>query len=479
VSLSDLKNLTARDGAKYLWLLVSLGVAYFVAAWLGLRLAYLHPSATPVWAPTGIALAAILVWGPRVWPAIFVAAFFVNLLTAGNFATSVAIALGNTLEGILGAHLTRRFAPTERFERARKVFVFVLLAGGLSTMVSATIGVASLAIAGYAPLSQVGPIWLTWWMGDASGALIIAPLLLLWARDHNVSWSPATQVEAFGLTISLLLMGQLVFSGVAPGVGPEIPLEFLSVPVLLWAALRFTPREAATATLVLAFIAVRGTLLGYGPFAQFGTTNASLLLVQSFLVVSAATTLILAAVVAERRRDAAQLQLLSESDGLTGLANFRRLNDVIDREIQRSDRTERPFTLLLMDLNELKLINDRYGHVTGNRALIRVAEAMRGTCRAVDTPARFGGDEFAIVLPETDFSEAWAVADRIHERAAQAGEEPALALSCGVAEFPRDGSERDALFEHADRTLYAMKRAAHGDDIREAVAMTIHQPNDR
>jgi diguanylate cyclase (GGDEF)-like protein len=458
-----------RDGARYLRLLVALGAAYYVAASLGLRLAYLHPSATPVWAPTGIALASILVWGPRVWPAIFVGAFLVNLSTAGNLATSVGIAIGNTLEGIVGAHLTRRFAPTERFERARKVLVFVVLACGLSTMVSATIGVGTLAVAGYAPLRDIGSIWLTWWMGDASGALIVAPMLLLWAREPKVSWGRLAVTEVVGLTVSVIVMGQLVFSGVAPGVGPEIPLEFLSVPVLLWAAMRFTPREAATATLLLSVIAVRGTLLGYGPFSQAPTTNISLLLVQSFMVVSAATTLILAAVVAERRRDAAQLQRLSESDGLTGLANFRRLNEVLDREIQRSARTARPFALLLMDLNDLKAVNDRYGHITGNRAICRVADAMRGTCRAVDTTARFGGDEFAVVLPETDFTEAWAVADRIHESAAKSGEEPTLSLSCGVAEYPRDATEREALFEHADRTLYFMKRASRGQDTRPAV----------
>jgi len=467
MSLSDLIKVSPRDGARYLGLLVGLGVAYYVAAALGLRLAYLHPSATPVWAPTGIALAAILVWGPRVWPAIFAGAFLVNLGNAGNLWTSAGIAVGNTLEGIVGAHLTRRFAPTERFERARKVMVFVVLACGLSTMVSATIGVGTLTVAGYAPVSDIVPIWLTWWMGDASGALIVAPLMLLWAREPRVVWSRLAATEAAALTITLLVIGQIVFSGVLPGVGPHIPLEFLSVPVLLWAAMRFTPREAATATLLLSIIAVRGTLLGFGPFALANTTNASLLLVQSFMVVSASTTLVLAAVVAERRRDAAQLQLLSESDGLTGLANFRRLNEVLDREIMRSSRTNRPFALLLMDVNELKAINDRYGHVTGNRAIVRVAEAMRGTCRSVDTAARFGGDEFAIVLPETDFTEAWAVADRVHERAAT-GEEPPLSLSCGVAQFPRDGKGREALFEHADRTLYAMKRAARGEDTHRA-----------
>jgi diguanylate cyclase (GGDEF)-like protein len=446
--------------------MAGLAVVYYVTATLGLRLAYLHPSASPVWAPSGIALAAFLVWGRRVWPAVFVAAYAVNLSTAGNLVTSGAIAVGNTLEGVVGALLVRRFATAHGFDRVRDVLAFVFLAAGLSTMISATVGVGGLSLGGFAVWADFGPIWLTWWMGDASGILIVTPFLLLWARGVDARWSRATLAEAAALTIGVVAAGQLIFGGVAPDRGPRVALEFLSVPLLLWAAMRFTPREAATATLLLSVVAVRGTLLGSGPFARIDDPNEALVLVQSFLVVSAATTLILAAVVAERRRSMAELLHLSESDGLTGLANFRHLHEVIDQEIRRSARTERPFSLLLMDLNELKAINDRHGHLTGNRAICRVAEAMRMSCRAVDTAARFGGDEFAVVLPETGLEEAWAVADRIHDRLYGSPESPALSLCVGVSEHPRDGRSREALFEHADRTLYAMKRAVHGEHIR-------------
>jgi diguanylate cyclase (GGDEF)-like protein len=458
----------AVSRAKHLAVLGGVAAAYYVAASLGLRLAYLNPSATPVWAPSGIALAAFLVWGRAVWPAVFVAALLVNLGTAGNFVTSVSIAIGNTLEGVLGLYLVHRFAPGLRaFDHARDVFCFAVLTCGVATIVSATLGVGSLAVAGFAPWYDVRVIWLTWWLGDATGALVVTPALLLWAADPRPRWSRERGIEAATLAVGLLTMGQLVFGGVVPSLGASIPLEFLSVPVLLWAAMRFTPREAAAATLVLSAIAVRGTLSGLGPFAR-AAPNDSLLLVQSFMITSAATTLILAAVVAERTKAAAQLQRLSESDGLTGLANYRHMHEVIAREMGRYGRTKRPFALLLMDLNELKAINDRHGHLAGNRAICRVAEAMRASCRTVDTPARFGGDEFAVVLPETDMSEAWAVADRIHDRLDESSELPALALSVGVSEYPRDGATQKELLGHADTALYAMKRAARGEDVRRA-----------
>ena len=458
VRLFDPSRKVTKAGAKHLSVLVGLAVVYFVAGALGLRLAYLHPSATPVWPPTGIALAALLVWGSRVWPAIFTAAFFLNLATAGTIATSAGIALGNTLEGMLGAYLVRRLAGGRHaFERAKDAVAFAVLAGGLSTAVSATLGVTSLALGGLAPWAEFGAIWLTWWLGDSGGALVVAPVLLLWANHPSLRSRMRRWPERVALLAAVIAMGQLVFGGVFPGTGSELPLEFLCVPVLLWAAMRFPPREAATAILLMSAIAVRGTLLGLGPFSRAGP-NESLLLVQSFIVVAAATTLILVAVVAERRRGAEQLQLLSESDGLTGLANFRRLQAVLEREIDRCGRTGRPFAVLLMDLDGLKAINDRHGHLVGNRALCRVADALRAGCRVVDTAARFGGDEFAVALPETDGAEARAVAERVQETLARDGEEPRLTLSFGLAEYPHDGSTPEALLGCADRALYEMKR---------------------
>src|SRR5207237_6126454 len=148
-------------------------VTYFIAGKLGLMLASLHASASPVWPPAGIALAALLLFGYRAWPAIFVGAFLVNVTTAGSPGTSFAIAAGNTLEALVGAWLVNRFAGGRRvFDRAVDVFKFDGLAAVLATMVSATIGVTTLAVAGYASWSDYRSIWLTWWLGDAVGALV-------------------------------------------------------------------------------------------------------------------------------------------------------------------------------------------------------------------------------------------------------------------------------------------------------------------
>ena len=434
-----------------------LTAVYVVAGKLGLRLAFVHASATAVWPPTGIAIAAFLIFGMRVWPTILIGAFLVNVTTVGTVLTSIGLGIGNTLEGVVGAYLVHRFAGgRDAFERAPDVFKFALVAAIISTTVSATVGVTTLAASGFARWADYGPIWLTWWLGDVAGDLVVAPVVLLWSARPRVRWRPAHAFEAAALLLSILVVGQLVFGGLFPSEFKHYPLEFATVPLLLWAAFRFGSRETATAILLMSGLAIWGTLKGYGPFVQ-RTQNESLLLLQSFMGVVSVSTLTLAAVIAERRRVEARLRHLSVSDPLTGLANYRQLMAALEGEIQRSQRTERSFAVILLDVDGLKRINDRHGHLVGSLALCRVAAVLQLSCRAIDTAARFGGDEFAIVLPEADETAAALVMRRVTERLTWDAETPRVTVSLGAAVHPRDGTTPQALLDAADRGLYAMK----------------------
>jgi diguanylate cyclase (GGDEF)-like protein/PAS domain S-box-containing protein len=326
-----------------------LTAAYFAAGKLGLTLAIVNPSATAVWPPAGIALAALLLLGYRVWPAIFLGAFFVNLTTAGSVATSLGIAAGNTLEGLAGAYLVTRFAGGRHvFDRTRDVFKFAVLAAGVSTLVSATIGVTTLCLAGFAGWTQFGPIWTTWWLGDATGDLLVAPACRFWAAGRLFK-SPLRSgrlIEAAALLISLVLVGSAVFAGPLPWSTRNYPLEFLCVPPLLWAAYRFGRRESATVVVVLSAIAIGGTLRGFGPFRR-ESVNESLLLLQAFLGTVSLTTMALSVAVFERRRLEQALSLMESAvrDAVEGVV-------ILASEWQAAEP-------------RIIFTNERFGRITG------------------------------------------------------------------------------------------------------------------
>jgi PAS domain S-box-containing protein len=313
----------ARPLIRDLLRAAAVAAIYFLAGKIGLGLAFVNASATAVWPPAGIALAALLVFGDRMWPGVFLGAFLVNAATAGNPLTSVSIAMGNTLEGLAGAYLVRRFAGGVRvFDHPQRIFHFAVLAGMVATAVSPAIGVTALALAGYAPWPTFGRVWLTWWLGDASGVLVVAPFLILWSLRPRVAWSIRRVLEAVLLFGSLLLVGSLAFGWAPPFLPWIAPLEFLCVPVLVWVAFRFSQREAATATLLLSAVAVLGTLRGAGPFARNGP-NESLLLLQAYMAVITILVLAVTAALADRRRSEVR---------------FRGMNEELERRVEERTR---------------------------------------------------------------------------------------------------------------------------------------------
>src|SRR6184192_4277818 len=296
-----------RRGFSRVTAFVGLTLVYFLAGKLGLKLAFLHASASPVWPPAGVALGALLLLGYRTWPAIFVGAFLVNVTTAGNFGTSLAIGAGNTLEALCGAWLVNRFADgIDVFERSKNVFKFAFAAVA-STVVSPTIGVTSLALAGFADWARYGAIWMTWWLGDAAGDLIFAPVVILWGMRPRWRWSGKKDLEVGLLLLLLIVLGEAVFGGWFPISAKNYPIAFICGPVLIWLAFRMSQRETATGIFILSAIAIWGTLHNVGPFVM-ETKNQSLLTLQSSTALLFITAMALSAAMAERRRAEAVIE---------------------------------------------------------------------------------------------------------------------------------------------------------------------------
>ncbi len=284
-----------------------LALVYFVVGKLALKLAFFHASASPVWPPTGIALAALLLLGYRVWPAIFIGALAVSAITMGSIATSLGIATGNTLEALCGAWLVNHFAGgLHVFDRPQNVFKFAG-AAVLSTVVSPTFGVTSLALGGFADWANYGTIWMTWWLGDFAGALVVAPLILLWSTAPPRRWTRRDAIEVGVLLFLLFAVTEAVFGGWISVSARNYPISFICGPIVIWTAFRFTQRETATGVFLLSAIAIWGTLHGFGPFSV-QTENQSLIALQAWTAVLTITAMALSSAMAEHRQTQATLE---------------------------------------------------------------------------------------------------------------------------------------------------------------------------
>lgn len=485
-STAGRKKSPMRD-APYLWerirfagAVAAVAAAYFVAGKLGLTLAVVHASVTAIWPPTGLALAVLLSWGIRLWPGVFLGAFLVNITTDSSVSTAFGIAIGNTLEAVAGAWLVSRFAAgRDCLYAVRSVFSFVILAALGSTAVGATVGVSSLVAGGFAAWDSAGAIWFTWWVGDAVGALLITPLLLAWHADPRVRWKRHQIGEGILLLLTVWFLGMSLF-------GPDsfdhplqiesYPLTFLAPPVLLWAVFRFGLREAVTATVLLSGIALWGTLQGAGPFAQV-PQNEALLLAQLFMGVVAVTILVVAA--AQQQLDQyrqqleaanAELRAASVTDALTGAYNRRGFDQRMADELERAARFRQPLSLLLLDVDLFKQHNDAFGHPAGDEVLRTVVRLLLAHVRATDVVARQGGDEFAILLPNTEREGALIMAERFREAVESAiwpGQ--SVTITVGAATLPAASDEGENLLAQADEALYAAKGAGRNRVVHAAM----------
>jgi PAS domain S-box-containing protein len=318
-------------------MLVLLTAAYVAAGHIGLLLAFANENATPVWAPTGLAIAALLLFGLRAWPAIAVGAFVVNLLNSGSIPASLVIAAGNTLEAYVGARLTIRYARGRAvFDSTADVLRFVIIAAGASA-IAASIGTLTVTVGRLGTQTDVEAIWLTWWLGDTVGAIVVAPIVVLWNRRPQLFDIVRRLPEMLALLASLALAAYAVFSPWPQG-RPDFPV--ILVPVLLWSAFRFGAWFTALCSAMVAVIAIYGTLRGWGPFSRW-ELNDALLILQAFIGMSTTMMLSVAAEVT-RRRDVER--------------DLRRLND--DLEWTVTSRTDE-----LLRVNERLVEAQEVAHV--------------------------------------------------------------------------------------------------------------------
>jgi PAS domain S-box-containing protein len=309
----------SNPGSRTLLIGAVVAVAYVAAAEVGFRAAFVAEQVTTVWAPTGIAIASLLIWGPRLWPAIWLGAFAVNAATNAPMWTAFVLATGNTLEAALATYALRRVPQFAfSFRRVSDVLTFGGIAVVASPAVSATIGTATLCAAGVQSWARFAGLWFDWWLGDALGALVVAPAILTLAVGPRLQRRDVLRLTAF--VAASLVITHLAFSPLL-GLGAHA-VEYVAFPLVIAAALIGGPSVSAAVVLASAVVTIWNTIGGAGPFAGI-ELHQNLILLQTFTGVLAGTAMLLSAAIAERK--ASGLREIDSADTLRHREEMLRL----------------------------------------------------------------------------------------------------------------------------------------------------------
>ncbi len=284
----------------YLLSVLGLGVIYHLAARLGLLMANVQPNTSPVWPPTGIAIAALLLFGKKYWPGITLGVIFGYFFNNNDLYVSLGLAIGNTLEALAAAFFLQKFIGFRNtLDRIQDVIGLGIF-GAMATTISATIGVITLLLVGSEIQPFIWTIWFTWWIGDFMGALVLTPLILVWFTLQPKQWSAVKKIEVLVVLVLLLIVTSYVFANQSIGQVTHEAMIYVIFPFIIYVALRFTQIGAVNAIALVSGIAIYGTAIGSGPLVR-NSINESLILLQTFMGVVSLTALTLAATTSQRQ----------------------------------------------------------------------------------------------------------------------------------------------------------------------------------
>lgn len=325
-----------------------LSVICYAAARLGMLLAIARGNVSPVWPSTGLSIAILLLWGPRAAPGVFLGTFGATLETGVGMVPSVGAGFANMAEALFAVTALRRLHDfPERLASVRIVFSYIVCAGVIGPLLSATVGTSAMTVGGVVPAENFGTVWYTWWLGNVTGALVVGPPILAWLGS-TVDWNRRFALEWMEFAVIAALVGLVGILGFAQmpeiaGLGARNPLEFIFIPLVVWAAYRFGHPGSTLVVLIAAAAAIWHTARGLGPFA-ITATNESLLLLQTYIACLAVSGLTLAGAVAERSRaeqDVRELAAELENRVETRTAQLKETNEELSREVQQRKSAEK------------------------------------------------------------------------------------------------------------------------------------------
>ncbi|MFN3752229.1 MAG: putative bifunctional diguanylate cyclase/phosphodiesterase [Thiobacillus sp.] len=454
-------------------------VAYALAGWLSLRLSTVVVDAiAAVWLAAGIGAAASLRFG---WSG--VAGVLLGALAIGSrmlpiedaLRFALAAAAGSAIMGFLPRYLQPFSAALDYVSSVAK---FALISVPLGALASALIGVLSLHLFLDMPAELIPRAILFWWLGNLVGVYLVAPVILGFARRDLLPTGRAARLEALVLVAGMLSLTLAAMYYVQPLRPAEIVL-FVMMPAVLWAALRFSVAGTGVAILLAALIVLFLSIAMGGGIGS-NLPARDVLALQVSMITMAMGGMFVSAALAERRYSEMRLDMLANHDPLTGLPNRFYFQDFLNHALARAQRERSQVSLLFIDLDRFKHINDSQGHEVGDQVLRIVASRLENELRADDFVARLGGDEFAVILVHPPASRA---ASRVARKLIQAVSEPfklkqrryAIGASVGISVYPDDGLDAHTLLRQADLAMYQAKQRHSGFEYFQTELNTVAQ----
>lgn len=459
--------LPALAELKRVALIVGLtALAYALAGWCSFKITgYTANGVAAVWLAAGIGAMASLRFGLAGIVGVLLGSFAINSQILPP-ETAFFLALGAAAGAAVIGYLPRYLPPfSSTLDYVSSVAKFALVAAPLGCAVSALGGALSLSYFGHQPDDLTWQTVGVWWMGDLLGVYLIAPLLLTASRWDLLPTHKSARLEGLVLVLGMLLLTRVMMEYVEPLRPAEIVL-FVLLPGVLWAALRFSVTGASLAIFLAALIVLGVSAVSFGGFAGVAMPREVFAL-QISMVTMALGGLFVSAALTERRYSEMRLDMLANHDPLTGLPNRSYFHDFLGHALARAQREKFQVSLLFIDLDRFKHINDSQGHEVGDQVLRVVANRLDELLRADDFVARLGGDEFAIILMHPPASRA---ASGVARKLLKALAEPfklerrryTVSASIGISVFPDDGLDANTLLRQADLAMYQAKQRRNG-----------------
>ncbi len=453
--------------------IVLVALLYIATARIGQLFAIDPGNITPVWIPSGLMVAIALNKGPGIWPGVFIGAMAGNswaYFDVNSFSTSFAAigagafnGVGDVISTVVMACFILRFSGSDYpLTSLSKYYWYLAFAVIIGPFISAFIGVTALVIFGFSDVKAYGASLMTWFIGDSVGALLFGPLLLAWLRPKPKHYPYYNIVLGILVTISSTITA-ITFSLIQVNQW-FIYLTILALPISLVTMINYGQRAVFTIQASVSAVAIYATSVGQGPFIQ-STINTSLIQLQIFIAIFSLIIFVIALMTDERQKlfkeieiRKQELEKLYRQDALTGLPNRYRIQEFVEREFQRFSKSNVIFGVILFDLDDFKKINDTHGHIVGDKILVKLCQSVMTHTRDRDLLGRWGGEEFIIVIPETDPRGLTVLAEKVRKSIEDENFDipETVTVSMGASTI-KPGDTELSLLERVDEALYISK----------------------